>query len=60
MNQKFSQIILGMFTSKLMYCSSVWGGVWGIPGAKDMNSNTTRTSITKDYEEAAGPAEQDY
>ena len=47
-NQKFSQIISGMFTSKLMYCSSVWGGVWSIPGAMDMDSTTTRTSISKD------------
>ena len=47
-NQKFSQIISGIFTSKLMYCSSVWGGVWSIPGAMDMDSTTTRTSISKD------------
>ena len=43
-NQKFSKIIDGIFTSKLMYGMNVWGGLWDIPGTVD---NTNRTSITK-------------
>ena len=43
-NHKFSQIVSGMFTSKLMFCSNVWGGLWDIPGTVD---TTSRTSITK-------------
>ena len=45
-NPKFSQIISGMFTSKLSYCCNVWGGLWDIPGT--MDATTTRTSITKE------------
>ena len=41
---KFSQIVAGMFSSKLMYGMNLWGGLWDIPGTMD---NTTRTSITK-------------
>ena len=41
---KFSQIVGGMFTSKLMYGMNLWGGVWDIPGTMD---NSTRTSINK-------------
>ena len=40
---KFSQIVSGMFTSKLQFCSNVWGGIWNIPGTVD---NSIRTSIT--------------
>ena len=29
---KFRQAISGLFTSKLIYCISVWAGVWNIPG----------------------------
>ena len=42
--KKFSQIVGGMFTSKLMYAMSLWGGLWDIPGTFDTG---TRTSITK-------------
>ena len=41
---KFSQILAGMFSSKLMYGMNLWGGLWDIPWTMD---NTTRTSITK-------------
>ena len=41
---KFSQVVAGMFSSKLMYGMNLWGGLWDIPGTMD---NTTRTSITK-------------
>ena len=40
----FSQIVGGMFTSKLVYAMSLWGGLWDIPGTFDTG---TRTSITK-------------
>ena len=43
-NRKFSQIVGGMFTSKLIYAMSLWGGLWGIPGTFDTG---TRTSTTK-------------
>ena len=32
-DRKFSQLIASLFTSKISYCLSVYGGVWGIPGA---------------------------
>ena len=38
---------MGIFTSKLCYCITVWGGVWNLPG--DMRDETTRsTSIAKE------------
>ena len=43
---KFSQIVSGLFTSKLSYCSNVWGGLWDIPGT--IMDETIRTSITKE------------
>ena len=43
-NQKFSNIVEGIFTSKLMYGMNLWGGLWDIPGTVD---NSIRTSITK-------------
>ena len=27
-NKKFKQVVAGLFTSKLIYCIAVWGGVW--------------------------------
>ena len=42
--RKFTQIVSGLFTSKLSYCSNVWGGLWDIPGTMD---DSIRTSITK-------------
>ena len=35
----------GIFTSKLMYGATAWGGVWDIPGV--MADNVKKTSITK-------------
>ena len=43
-NYKFSQIVAGMFTSKLMYGMNLWGALWDIPGNLD---NSTRTSMNK-------------
>ena len=34
-NKKFKQLVSGIFTSKLIYCMSVWIGVWDIPGQLD-------------------------
>ena len=46
-DNKFRQLISGLFTSKLCYCITVWGGVWNIPGC--MRDETTRSSsITKE------------
>lgn len=44
-DRKFRQLISGLFTSKLMYGATVWGGVWNIPGV--MGENIKKTSITK-------------
>ena len=41
---KFKNIAASIFTSKLIYCISVWGGVWGLPNSPKCNS----TSITKE------------
>ena len=43
-NRKFSQIVGGMFTSKLLYAMSLLGGLWDIPGTFDTG---TRASTTK-------------
>ena len=46
-DSKFRQVISGIFTSKLCYCITVWGGVWNLPG--DMRDETTRSkSIAKE------------
>ena len=34
-DKKFDMICNGIFYSKLIYCISVWGGVWNIPGILD-------------------------
>ena len=44
-NNKFNQIVAGIFTSKLINCITVWGGVWGLPVQNVKNRRTT--SITK-------------
>ena len=38
----------GIFTSKLIYGITVWGGIWGLPGSLD-ETNRKSTSITKEY-----------
>ena len=43
-NQKFSKIVEGIFTSKLIYGMNLWGGLWDLPGTVD---NSIRTSISK-------------
>ena len=43
-NGKFKQIIVGIFTSKLIYCITVWGGIWEISGQK---VNIRNTAISK-------------
>ena len=46
-NNKFRQVVSAIFSSKLSYCITVWGGVWNIPG--DMNETTRRNMcISKD------------
>ena len=46
--KKFKQVVSGIFTSKLIYCMSVWIGIWDIPGQLDdgnklsMNRNDMR------------------
>ena len=42
---KFNQIVSGIFTSKLIYCITVWGGIWGLPDQSIINRRNT--SITK-------------
>ena len=37
----------GLFTSKMIYCMTVWGRVWNIPGSMDVE-NRISPSITKD------------
>ena len=44
-DRKFRQLVSGLFTSKMMYGATVWGGVWNIPGA--LEENRRKTSITK-------------
>ena len=34
-NGKFKQAISGIFTSKLIYCITLWTGIWDIPGQLD-------------------------
>ena len=43
-DQKFKQIVSGIFTSKLIYCMTVWGKVWNLPESDD---NSRGSSITK-------------
>ena len=46
-DSKFRQVLSALFTSKLCYCITVWGGIWNIPG--DLSENTRRNmSISKE------------
>ena len=42
---KFRQAISAIFTSKLIYCMSVWTGVWDIPGHQE---NGNKIAINKE------------
>ena len=37
-NKKFKQVVSGIFTSKMIYCMSVWIGIWDIPGQLDVGN----------------------
>ena len=41
-DKKFQQAVAGLFTSKLIYCITVWGGIW------TQNAQYNSTSITKE------------
>ena len=44
-DHKFKQIVTGLFTSKMIYCMTVWGGIWNLP---NQNNNQRRSmAITK-------------
>ena len=43
--EKFKTIISGLFTSKLIYCITVWGGIWGLPSQR--NHERRNMAITK-------------
>ena len=38
---KFRQAVAAIFTSKLIYCISVWTGIWGIPGQENDGNKVT-------------------
>ena len=47
MNERqFKMILTGMFTSKLLYGITTWGGVWGLRSMDDSNRNSI--AITKE------------
>ena len=45
-DNKFKQIVSGIFSSKLIYCITVWGGIWGLPN--EPNEKRRNTSISKE------------
>ena len=47
LQNKFKMALDGIFTSKLIYGITVWGGIWGLPGSLD-ETNRKSTSITKE------------
>ena len=44
---KFRMVANSLFNSKLVYCISVWGGVWNLPGVLDEQQRSL-TSISKE------------
>ena len=44
-DRKLNQLVSGIFTSKMMFGATVWGGVWDIPGV--LSDNIKKTSIGK-------------
>ena len=45
-SDKFRTVANSLFYSKLVYCISVWGGVWNLPGVLD-DQDRSLTSISK-------------
>ena len=41
---KFRQVVAAIFTSKMTYGMTVWGGIWGLPNS----DNSRHTAITKE------------
>ena len=44
---KFKQIVNGIYYSKQIYCMTVFGGLWGLPGSMD-EDNRNSIMITKE------------
>ena len=44
-SSKLKQVVSGIFTSKLIYCMSVWTGIWGLGGQQE---DVTRSTISKE------------
>ena len=44
---KMKMLVSGLFQSKLIYCITVWGRIWDIPGSLDEEKRTS-ASLTKD------------
>ena len=42
---KFKNIVAGTFTSKMIYCMTVWGGIWGLSNQR--NCERRSMAITK-------------
>ena len=49
-NQKFSKIIDGIFTTKLMFGMKVWGGLWDIPGTLDKHHQKRHETLASSTE----------
>ena len=47
-DDKFNLVCDGMFNSKLIYCISVWGGVWNLPGVYDDKKRCNPTITLED------------
>ena len=45
-DKKFRQIVNGVYTSKQIYCLTVFGGLWGLPGTglDEVKRNSTMTT----------------
>ena len=43
-NNRFNQIVSGIFTSKLIYCITCWGGLWNLPDQQTINRQNTAIS----------------
>ena len=44
---RFNQIVNGIYYSKQMYCLTVFGGIWGLPGSMDVEKRNG-TMLTKE------------